>query len=192
MMVCLLRPECVSEAFNPSMSTGKLRKRASPVSLHPTGSHVQRSQPPTTNACASSSRTTSPTVTRPQSSVIQSPRPTSSVAVATRASHPSIEPRSAAEQYWAARALTAETLLSARLTHHEELRSAVYLHDVKRSVSPCNIRLCLPCAKEGTSRRVVDMIRRGTLLRCQRYTRRCRLKWRDSWLVGILLPHATD
>ncbi|KAJ7905123.1 hypothetical protein B0H13DRAFT_2508843 [Mycena leptocephala] len=43
-----------------------------------------------------------------------------------------LQPRTSAEQYWAARALTAETLLSARLEHHRELRSLSYAEETKR------------------------------------------------------------
>ncbi|KAI0059934.1 hypothetical protein BV25DRAFT_1993216 [Artomyces pyxidatus] len=42
-------------------------------------------------------------------------------------------PRSAAEQYWAARALTAETLLTARKEHERELRNIASAGDAKRS-----------------------------------------------------------
>ncbi|KAF7366435.1 hypothetical protein MSAN_00900400 [Mycena sanguinolenta] len=41
--------------------------------------------------------------------------------------------RSSSEQYWAARALTAETLLAARLEHHRELRSLSYVEETKRA-----------------------------------------------------------
>ncbi|KAJ7165061.1 hypothetical protein C8R46DRAFT_303740 [Mycena filopes] len=43
------------------------------------------------------------------------------------------QPRSSAEQYWAARALSAETLLAARIEHHRELRSLSYLEETKRA-----------------------------------------------------------
>src|SRR6202451_3075142 len=46
----------------------------------------------------------------------------------------SLRPQSPAEQYWAARALKAETLLSARMTHHHELRSLSFTEETKRSV----------------------------------------------------------
>lgn len=39
------------------------------------------------------------------------------------------------EQYWAARALTAETLLAARADHYRELRTVAYSEELKRSVS---------------------------------------------------------
>lgn len=45
-----------------------------------------------------------------------------------------LQPRTSAEQYWAARALTAETLLSARVEHHRELRSLSYVEETKRAV----------------------------------------------------------
>ncbi|KAJ7792247.1 hypothetical protein B0H14DRAFT_2931990 [Mycena olivaceomarginata] len=44
-----------------------------------------------------------------------------------------LQPRTSAEQYWAARALTAETLLSARVEHHRELRSLSYVEETKRA-----------------------------------------------------------
>ncbi|KAJ7481792.1 hypothetical protein FB451DRAFT_137380 [Mycena latifolia] len=43
-----------------------------------------------------------------------------------------LQPRTSSEQYWAARALTAETLLSARLEHQRELRSLSYAEESKR------------------------------------------------------------
>lgn len=39
------------------------------------------------------------------------------------------------EQYWAARALTAETLLVARAEHHREMRAMAYSEESKRTVS---------------------------------------------------------
>jgi len=47
--------------------------------------------------------------------------------------HPSVQPRSRVEHYWAARALKAETLLSARIVHHQELRSLTSEEELKRS-----------------------------------------------------------
>ncbi|KAJ6588555.1 hypothetical protein B0H19DRAFT_1100017 [Mycena capillaripes] len=44
-----------------------------------------------------------------------------------------LQPRTGAEQYWAARALTAETLLAARVEHHRELRSLSYVEETKRA-----------------------------------------------------------
>ena len=46
-----------------------------------------------------------------------------------------VRPRSSTEQYWAARALTAETLLSARMAHHQEIRTLTYSEEAKRYVS---------------------------------------------------------
>ncbi len=46
-----------------------------------------------------------------------------------------VTPRSRVEQYWAARALTAEALLSARTEHHRELRTLSFGEELKRSVS---------------------------------------------------------
>ncbi|KAJ6591265.1 hypothetical protein DFH09DRAFT_1026321 [Mycena vulgaris] len=48
------------------------------------------------------------------------------------AAYKSLQPRSGAEQYWAARALSAETLLAARLEHQRELRSLSYAEESKR------------------------------------------------------------
>ncbi|KAJ6511467.1 hypothetical protein C8R47DRAFT_1095172 [Mycena vitilis] len=44
-----------------------------------------------------------------------------------------LQPRTSSEQYWAARALTAETLLAARLEHHREIRSLSYVEETKRA-----------------------------------------------------------
>ncbi|KAJ7757141.1 hypothetical protein B0H16DRAFT_1662539 [Mycena metata] len=44
-----------------------------------------------------------------------------------------LQPRSGAEQYWAARALSAETLLAARVEHHRELRSLSFVEEAKRA-----------------------------------------------------------
>ncbi|PBL03077.1 hypothetical protein ARMGADRAFT_1551 [Armillaria gallica] len=44
-----------------------------------------------------------------------------------------VTPRSRVEQYWAARALTAEALLSARTEHHRELRTLSFGEELKRS-----------------------------------------------------------
>ncbi|KIK61389.1 hypothetical protein GYMLUDRAFT_166441 [Collybiopsis luxurians FD-317 M1] len=41
-------------------------------------------------------------------------------------------PRTRAEQYWAARALTAETLLAARKEHYEDVKSMTFVHETKR------------------------------------------------------------
>lgn len=43
-------------------------------------------------------------------------------------------PRNPVEQYWAARALTAEALLKARTEHHRELRAMSMTEDLKRTV----------------------------------------------------------
>jgi hypothetical protein len=49
--------------------------------------------------------------------------------------HPTaVEPRSKAEHYWAARALAAETLLSARTNHERETRAIAWSQDQKRTV----------------------------------------------------------
>ncbi|TFK37998.1 hypothetical protein BDQ12DRAFT_133888 [Crucibulum laeve] len=45
----------------------------------------------------------------------------------------SVQPLTAAEQYWAARALKAEALLSAQEAHHKELRSVAYNQEMKRN-----------------------------------------------------------
>ena len=47
---------------------------------------------------------------------------------------PSVKPTTTAEQYWAARALTAETLLSARLAHQGELVALSAAEEEKRTV----------------------------------------------------------
>lgn len=48
---------------------------------------------------------------------------------------PAPTPTSANEQYWAARALTAEALLSAQEGHYHELRTVTSEEDAKRIVS---------------------------------------------------------
>lgn len=45
------------------------------------------------------------------------------------------KPVTPAEQYWAARALTAEALLSAKTRHHEEIRMLAVVEETKRTVS---------------------------------------------------------
>lgn len=55
----------------------------------------------------------------------------------------SVQPRSRAEHYWAVRALKAETLLSARITHHQELRTLTSEEELKRSVSSFRIHSAL-------------------------------------------------
>lgn len=46
----------------------------------------------------------------------------------------SIQPLTAAEQYWATRALKAEALLAANEAHQRELRSTTYSQEIRRSV----------------------------------------------------------
>lgn len=46
------------------------------------------------------------------------------------------KPSTAAEHYWAARALTAESILEAKMDHHQELKSIKLYEDEKRTVSP--------------------------------------------------------
>jgi hypothetical protein len=53
---------------------------------------------------------------------------------------PAPEPHTSVEQYWAARAVTAESLLSAKTAHHEELKRIVQAEDIRREVR------CLRCA----------------------------------------------
>lgn len=49
------------------------------------------------------------------------------------------KPTSSAAQYWAARALTAEALLSARETHHAEMQSLSHAEDAKRNREISNL-----------------------------------------------------
>lgn len=52
------------------------------------------------------------------------------------------KPVTPAEQYWAARALTAEALLSVKAAHHEEVRTLAMSEETRRSVStPVRFRL---------------------------------------------------
>lgn len=46
-----------------------------------------------------------------------------------------VKPVTPAEQYWAARALTAEALLSVKTTHQEEIRTLALAEETKRMVS---------------------------------------------------------
>lgn len=62
--------------------------------------------------------------------------PASAATKATASLPPHVKPTTAAEQYWAARALTAETLLSARLAHHGELLALSAEEEEKRAVRP--------------------------------------------------------
>jgi hypothetical protein len=45
-------------------------------------------------------------------------------------------PRTETEQYWAARALTSETLLNSKEAHYRELKSALSSAEYRRQVSP--------------------------------------------------------
>lgn len=51
------------------------------------------------------------------------------------------KPRSSVEQYWAARALTAETLLSARTSHQYELKSFSLMQETKYTVRPSHVHV---------------------------------------------------
>ena len=65
----------------------------------------------------------------------------------------SIRPQSAAEQYWATRALKAETLLSARTEHHRELKALVSSEAIKRAVCRrCRLRTNYVAKPEVTGR----------------------------------------
>ena len=65
----------------------------------------------------------------------------------------SIRPQSAAEQYWATRALKAETLLSARTEHHRELKVLVSSEAIKRAVCRrCRLRTNYVAKPEVTGR----------------------------------------
>ncbi|EIN09627.1 hypothetical protein PUNSTDRAFT_120050 [Punctularia strigosozonata HHB-11173 SS5] len=44
-----------------------------------------------------------------------------------------VQPRSTAEQYWAARALTAETLLTAQAAHQRDMKAMTWSEDMKRT-----------------------------------------------------------
>lgn len=51
-----------------------------------------------------------------------------------------VRPQTPGEQYWAARAIKAEALLSARLAHNRELRTQSMSEETKRAVSCYEIR----------------------------------------------------
>ncbi|KAJ7248122.1 hypothetical protein B0H12DRAFT_1072730 [Mycena haematopus] len=65
--------------------------------------------------------------------VVVRPPPTVNPPALSQTYKAALQPRTSAEQYWAARALTAETLLVARLEHHRELRSLSYVEETKRA-----------------------------------------------------------
>ncbi|EKM57363.1 uncharacterized protein PHACADRAFT_172993 [Phanerochaete carnosa HHB-10118-sp] len=46
-----------------------------------------------------------------------------------------VKPVTPAEQYWAARALTAEAILSVKTQHHEEIKMLAVVEETKRTVS---------------------------------------------------------
>ena len=56
------------------------------------------------------------------------------VVAAPKATSLNIHPRTNAEHYWAARALKAECLISARMTHEDEIRTLRTFEETKRSV----------------------------------------------------------
>lgn len=62
-----------------------------------------------------------------------------------------MKPVSATEQYWAARALTAETLLAAREAHQREVRSLAYSEDIKRSVRTRTSNIIISIASHCSS-----------------------------------------
>ncbi|KAI0725946.1 hypothetical protein C8Q72DRAFT_888088 [Fomitopsis betulina] len=66
--------------------------------------------------------------------------PASATVKATGGLPPHVKPTTAAEQYWAARALTAETLLSARLAHHGELLALSAEEEEKRAREIATVR----------------------------------------------------
>jgi hypothetical protein len=63
------------------------------------------------------------------------------------------QPTTSAAQYWAARAVTAEALLSARESHHMEIRSLSLAEDVKRKVSASSTIIQMACLELATSAR---------------------------------------
>ena len=76
-----------------------------------------------------------------------------------------VQPRSRVEHYWAVRALKAEALLSARMAHHQELRSLASAEELKRSVSSFYLTvrsLMRDCTLTASSRRIDPTERRET------------------------------
>lgn len=74
------------------------------------------------------------------------PATSRTLAIATGGSHDSsrpytldVQPRASIEQYWAARALKAETSLSARDTHQLEVQHLRNSEETKRSVRLCHV-----------------------------------------------------
>jgi hypothetical protein len=125
------------------MFTNKLRKAPTSPS---TPSSPRKSQS-STNTLQSSPRKNAVSSAVPIASLSPCKPAAKTVMIAppkppTQVSGP-LRPQNPAEQYWAVRALKAETLLSARMAHHHELRSLSFSEETKRSVSTmsCRVRM---------------------------------------------------
>jgi len=70
------------------------------------------------------------------------------VAVSSRAANSVSHSASTPEHVWAARALQAEAVLSARVGHDRELKNVAYSEQLKRSVSVTDLVLHQCCSRE--------------------------------------------
>jgi hypothetical protein len=112
------------------MFTSKLKKASTPPNT------LRKSRPSSPQSSPLNNGVSSAIVPAPGISHIQSTSKAVAAASPTLLQAPeSLRPHNHAEQYWAVRALKAETLLSARTVHHHELRSLSFSEETKRSVS---------------------------------------------------------
>lgn len=58
------------------------------------------------------------------------------------------KPSTSAEHYWAARALTAESILEAKMDHQQELKSIKLYEDEKRTVSSQSFAINRPHSEQ--------------------------------------------
>ena len=86
---------------------------------------------------------------------------------------PSMQPLTATEQYWAARALQAETLLAAQEVHQRDIRFLGHEQEMKRQVS----------FKQLESYQALTECIRQTLLRWPKSTMQNMPRWKGSWFV---------
>jgi hypothetical protein len=159
------------------MFTNKLKKvSTSPIPRAPQSSSPQLS--PSKNAAS--------TVSAPPYSAKSADR---AVVVAPQRTHSqapaSLRPQSPVEQYWAARAIKAETLLSARMAHHRELRSLSLSEETKRSVRITSRRAGIQSDGLWFSSTSFS----AKLLPLHWHTRRDKLDWRSSWSVSVFKLH---
>jgi hypothetical protein len=158
------------------MFTTKLKK----VSTSPIPRASQPSSPqlsPSKNAASTAAIVSAPLYSAKSAdrAVVIAPQRTHSQAPA------SLRPQSPVEQYWAARAIKAETLLSARMAHHRELRSLSLSEETKRSVRITSRRAGIQSDGLWFSSTSFS----AKLLPLHWHTRRDKLDWRSSWSVSV-------